>query len=388
MAHVLILGGGFGGLAAATEARRLLPDEHTVTVVSVDDRFYMGFAKLWDLGGQRPLEGGTRSLRALEDRGIELRITEVTAIDPEARRVSTADGDVGADALVVALGAVPNPAHRALLDPSGWAFDLYDGSQLPFMHQALDHVEAGAVLVTILGGPFKCPPAPYEAALLVDERLRARGVRDRVEVVVATPQPITLPAAGPDASRYVAGFLDERGIQLRTGHPVTSLVRGASGDWTAAFDDGATLGGLQIVLGVPATAPPPVLDGSGLAGPSGFIHPDRHTLETGFDGVYAIGDCTTIPNANGALPKAGVFAAAQGEVVAGRIAASLGASAAEAPTFDGHGYCFLEVPGPKVAFVEGDFYADPPEVTLSEADAEQFRRKQDYERTRLDAWLG
>ncbi len=93
-----------------------------------------------------------------------------------------------------------------------------------------------------------------------------------------------------------------------------------------------------------------------------------------------------IPTATGQLPKAGVFAAAQGEVAARNIAADLGSG--EPATFDGHGFCFLELPGQRVAFVEGNFYAEPqPDVTLTEADAAQYERKLAYERDRLHAWL-
>ncbi|MGI8794694.1 MAG: NAD(P)/FAD-dependent oxidoreductase [Acidimicrobiales bacterium] len=386
MAHVVILGGGFGGLAAANEARTLLDDEHRVTVVSADDSFYMGFAKLWDLGGVRPLADGTRSLSGLARRGIEFVHGQITAIDPSSRMVTTTSGELEADVLVVALGAGPSPAQAEMLAANPRAFDLYDGLQLEAMKTAIAGLQEGTVVVGILGGPFKCPPAPYEAAMLIDERLRSLDRRDQVELVMVTPQPITLPAAGPDASRYVASFLEERNIRLRSGAPITSVSGGdAKADRTVAIDGSESVQ-YDLFFGVPATSPPPVLATSGLAGPSGFIHPDRHTLLTEFDDVYAIGDCTAIKTANGQLPKAGVFAAGQGEVVARRIAAGL--SGQEPPTFDGHGYCFLEVPGNKVAFVEGDFYADPPDVSLSEADEAQFRRKQAYETERLDAWLG
>ncbi len=259
MSHVLILGGGFGGLAAARELRIAHP-ELEVTLVSAADEFYMGFAKLWDLARTRPLADGTRSLTALDARGVRFVHAEITAIDPARCAVETTAGSLEADALLVALGAGPSPAHRELLSGEG-AFDLYDGRELPGMHAALDAVDEGRVLVSILGGPFKCPPAPFEAALLVDERLRSRGVRDRVGVAISTPQPITLPVAGPDASRYVAGFLAERGIELFSESPVTA-VDGAERQVT--FGDGSTVD-YRVLLGVPASAPPPVVADSSLA---------------------------------------------------------------------------------------------------------------------------
>jgi sulfide:quinone oxidoreductase len=307
---------------------------------------------------------------------------DITAIDPAARSVETTDGPIEADAVLVALGAGPLPAHRALLDHDA-AHDLYDGAALPAMRDALDAIDGGRVLVSILGGPFKCPPAPFEAALLIDEALRARGVRDQVEVAISTPQAVTLPVVGPDASQYVAGFLAERGIELLAEAAVDAVDAAAQ---TVSFADGRTLD-YQALFGVPAAAVPEVVADSGLTGASGWIESDRHTLATGFDRVYAVGDCTSVPTATAALPKAGVFAAGEALVAARNIAADL--TGAEPATYDGHGYCFLELPGERVAFVEGNFYAEPrPDVVLTEADRDQFVAKQAYERDRLADWLG
>lgn len=382
MAQVVILGGGFGGLAAAHELRQLLPTDDEIVLVARDERFYMGFAKLWDLGRVRPIGEGTRSLTALNDRGVRFVQADVTAIDPGSRRVQTSAGPLAGEALLVGLGAIDAPAHVAMLEGDR-TFNLYDGNELPAMHAALDEIEEGRIAVSILGGPFKCPPAPYEAILLIDERLRERGVRDSVELTISTPQPITLPVAGPDASAYVAQHLDGRGIEVRATARVDDLDAGAG---AVTFDDGSTLD-YTLFFGVPATAPPAVVQDSPLAAESGWVMPDRKTLLTGFDRVYAVGDCTAIPNAVGQLPKAGVFAAGEAVVAAKNIAADLhGGDRAE---FDGHGYCFLELPGKQVAFVEGDFYAEPePDVTLSEADHQQFERKLAFEQERLDAWLG
>jgi sulfide:quinone oxidoreductase len=152
MASILILGGGFGGLAAAHELRARLPDNHEVIVVAADDHFYTGFAKLWDLVGTRPLEQGTASLSTLKQHGIHFVQTRVTAIDPSERRVETEAGSFSADFLLVALGA--GPAPERFLQLHGPAHDLYDANELPQMRADLAHLDAGTLVVAILGAPY------------------------------------------------------------------------------------------------------------------------------------------------------------------------------------------------------------------------------------------
>jgi sulfide:quinone oxidoreductase len=383
VAHVVILGGGFGGLAAAHELRTNHP-EIDVTLIDRRNHFFMGFAKLWDLAGTRPLTGGTRTLTRLADRGVNFVQSEISAVDPIARTVSTGEGVIEADALLIAFGAVHAPPHVAMLDGAPNAHDAYDATALDAIHADLDAVANGRVVISILGGPYQCPPAPFELALIVDERLRARGVRDQVAVTVTTPLPMSIPVAGVDASRYVAAQLGEHDIELRSDAKVKGVDAASP---SVALADGSSLD-YSVLLGVPASAAPPLVRDAGLAGESGFIEPDRFSMQTSFTRVYAVGDCTHIPNAIGALPKAGVFAAGEGTVAARNLAADLTGSG-ERATFDGHGYCFLELPGKRVAFVEGDFYAEPrPDVTLSDADHEHYVRKQQYEEERLDLWLG
>lgn len=378
MAHVLVLGGGFGGLAAAHELRRLLPDEHTITLVDRQDQFFVGFAKLWDLGGLRPLADGTRSLTSLPDHGIAFMQTDIATIDPESHTVGTADGLLHGDFVVVALGSSYDRRQVAWLTDR--AHNLYDPAALPAMRQALDGLEQGRVLVTVLGLPYVCPPAPFEAAFLVDERLRQAGRREAVEVAVAGPMPTPLPVAGADASQRLADALTGRGIELLLDRTATGVA-----DGVVRFETGEPAA-YDLLLAVPRHVPPVVVSQSALAGESGWIEPDRDTLRTGFDGFYAVGDCTLVPTAAKPLPKAGVFAEAQGLVAARNIVAEI--AGGEGATFDGHGFCFLEFPDRQAAFVEGDFFAEPaPDVTLSPPDAATFAAKQDFEQERLDAWL-
>jgi sulfide:quinone oxidoreductase len=372
MASILILGGGFGGLAAAHELRARLPDNHEVRVVAADDHFYAGFAKIWDLVGARPLEQGTASLSTLEQHGIRFVQTRIATIDPFERRIETEAGSFGADFLLVALGAGPGPER--FLKLHGPAHDLYDANELPQMRADLAHLDAGTLVVAILGAPYKCPPAPYEAALLLDEHLRDRGVRDAIELVVTTPQPMTLPAAGSDISQFVADALEDRDIELCTEQSVQAIDAR-----TVSFTGGGRLE-YALLLAVPQAVPPQVVADSPLAGEGGWIQPDRETLLTRFERVYAAGDCTASPP-----PKAGIFAEAEARVAARNIAAEIDGGPGD--RFDGTGYCFLEFPGQRASALEGHFFAQPPDVRLAEPDTETFARKQAFEAERLSDWL-
>lgn len=378
MAHVLVLGGGFGGLAAAHELRRLLPAADEISLVASHDHFYVGFAKLWDLAGVRPLADGTRSLNALEQHGIKFVRAEITEIDARSCAVETTAGRLDADGMVVALGAGYQPAHTELLGEG--AYNLYDAAALPDIHSALDGLTEGKLLVSILGAPYLCPPAPFEAALLLHEWLEAEG-RNEVEVVVSTPQPITLPVAGPDASRYLADRLTERGVTVLTEHAVEAVHPNV-----VRFGNGDSLD-FQLLLGVPAAAPPAVVADCVLAESSGWIKPDRSTFATGVERIYAVGDCTMVPTATAQLPKAGVFAEAEAKIAAANLAAEL--HGGDSTSFDGHGFCYLELPEQQVAMVEGNFYAEPkPDVRLTPPGDGSYLAKQQWEQDRLTAWLG
>lgn len=376
MAHVVVLGGGFGGLAAANELRQKLDGDHQVTVVAADDRFFVGFAKLWDLVGVRPLAAGTGHLRSLQDRNIDFVMADIIEIDPAARRVQTSAGLLHADFVVVALGAADGLGRVASLH--GSAYNLYDPGALPAMRSRLEAIDSGTVVIPVLGSPYKCPPAPYEAAFLIDERLRDRGVRDQVAVVVTTMLPATLPLAGAEVSDMVAAALADRDIELRTEHLVEEIDPHVD---KVVFTNGSSLD-YTLALAVPQAVPPAVVANSPLAGDDGWIWPDRYTAATDFEGVYAVGDCTAVKT----LPKAGAFAEAMGRVAAANIVAEItGHSPAR---YDGSGYCFLEFPEHRASTLEGHFFTEPAELTMAQPTSETYTRKQAFEADRLREWLG
>lgn len=377
MKRIVILGGGFGGLATAHELRRLRPDDEII-VVDRAAQFLVGFRKIWAIFGDGPVDAGRGALPDLEKFGIRFRQGTVTAIYPEERAVDVDGERLEADALVVALGS-----RLAVDEVPGFdehVYNLYDPQGLADVRRAVHDFEGGRVSVGVYGLPYKCPPAPYEIAITATEFFKSWGVQATVEVF--TPLPASLPIAGEAGCGVVDAHLATHGVKFLPGHHVTAVEAGAVsfGEQRLEYD---------LLLGVPPHRCPRVVQESGLAADGDWVRVDPQTLETGYEGVYAIGDVTAIMMGNGKpLPMAGVFAEGEGRVVAQRIAGAFDGRPSQA-TFDGKGGCFLEVGDGLAAIVEGEFLAQPqPRVELLPATAENVQKKEQFERQRLQEWFG
>jgi len=381
MQQTLILGGGFGGLTVATRLRDALGPDHEIVLLDRSDSFLMGSRKLWALVGLGGLDEGRRLRTLLAGRGISFEQAEITSIDPASRIVATDGGRYTGDWLVVALGAVPRPDLVPGL--AEHAHNAWDPAGVPGLVRALADFQGGRIAVVIAGVPYTCPPAPFECAMLLDDDLRGRGVRERTELTVSTLQPMLLPNAGAEGSAWLAERLAERGIGFHTGKIVHSVTAGA-----VRFEDDSELP-YDVLIGVPPHRPPAVIADSGLAAGDPWISVDPATLMTRYDRVYAIGDVTSIPLANGMfLPKAGIMAELEGERVAAAIAAQARGEP-DPPPFDGRGYCYMEMGKASATLIEGDFFAAPtPRVALGESSAEHAAEKHRFEAERLERWFG
>src|SRR5215208_2804843 len=208
MKRALILGGGFGGIAAARRLKQTLDEKDEVILVDRRDHFMVGFRKTWALVGQSTLEAGQRPLDSLSSLGIRVMRDPVTKIDPVGRAAWMGDQRLSADALVVALGAELAPELVPGLQE--YAYNVYDPQDIPRAAQALSEFQGGTLLIGVFGVPYKCPPAPYEMALLIRETLEARGVQAEVEVF--TPQPVSMPLLGQVGCDIVESRLADKGI--------------------------------------------------------------------------------------------------------------------------------------------------------------------------------
>ena len=382
---ILILGAGFGGLAAANLLRSKLDSSHQIVVIDRKAWFMMGLVKLWILEGTRGLEDSKTSLRALASRGIEYLCDEITSIDPSSKSVETANhGTFTADYMIVALGAELAP--ELVSGFSGTGYNLYNAPELPKLRERLLSLKSGHVAITIMGAPYKCPPAPFEACMIIDELLRKNNTRDSTSIAVYSPAPIALPVAGPKISESVTEMLSKRGIEFHA----SSKPKAVSGN-RLEFDNGTGVE-FAVLIGIPQHVPPQVIKESKLASgtPAGWIAVNRETLQTDFEGVYAIGDATEIKvSPTIALPKAGIFAEEEAKIVSARILNEINPDEyRDKPSFLGKGFCFMETGTGQAGYLEADFFGQQNPVLKLELPSHQnLEKKREFERSRLSEWL-
>jgi sulfide:quinone oxidoreductase len=372
--HVVILGAGFAGLELATRLSES-PGEFGVTLIDRNESFSFGFSKLDILFGRKTTADILLRYADISKEGVEFRQEHVTSIDPEQRRVTTDAATYDADILVVALGADYDLAATPGFQEGGVEYYSVAGAER--MRDVLLDFDSGKILVGILGHPFKCPPAPFEGALLLNDHFVERGRRDAVEIrtigPMAAPVPIT-----KEVSQSILDALTEREIEYVPNQHIVEidtrnrLARLASGG-SIPFD---------LFVGIPIHRAPQVLESSGLA-VDGWVPVEKTNLATRFPNVYAVGDVTALP-----MAKAGVFAEAADCVVADDVVARLRGDTLQQP-YEGAGTCYLEFGGGMVGMVEANFFGGPtPTARLVGPSRELAADKVAFAETRRERWFG
>jgi sulfide:quinone oxidoreductase len=381
--NIVLVGAGFGGLALAEQLNDVAASgAAVVTLVDRKTHFSMGFSLQWVLMGRRQPEEGMRPYRSMLAGHVRFVHDEIVAIDTAAKTVHTRTRDLPYDDLVIAAGAAMDPGRIPGLAES--SHNLCAVDHVLQLREALAEVDSGAVVIAVSATPFKCPPAPYEYALLIDEILRERGVRDRVRVVLTTPEPHPMPAAGPRIGAVVASWMADRGVELHVEHRITSVDPvGRRITYESGFElDYAVFGAMW-----PHQAPKVVRD-AGLTNEMGFVPVEFGTFKTATPDVYAVGDvaATRLPS-DKPHPKSGMFAEAQATVVGRNLAAQITGTPEEA--YPGKGACFFEMGGDMATAVEADLLPlEGPRMTMQPPSAEGLELKARFETERFARWFG
>src|SRR5215217_1885223 len=375
--HVLILGAGFAGLELATRLSETMPDAVRVTLLDRNDAFYFGYSKLEVMLGRQSADAVRLPYRDIAKDGVEFRQERVVGIDPVARRVATDVGTYDADFLVVAMGADYDMAATPGLEEGGYEYYTLAGAER--LRDALAGFDGGRVLVSVLGQPFKCPPAPFEGSFLLHEHFTQQGIRDSVEMATTFPMSRPVPVTGDVAQMFRDG-LAARNVRELPQHLVTGIDPSTR---TAQLASGETLR-YDLFIGIPKHRAPDPLAASGLA-VNGWVPVDQTNLRTRFPGVYAIGDVCTGPRT---VPKAGIFAESAAIVVADDIAAAITGGEPPAP-FGASGTCYAEFGGGLVGKVEVNFlHGDAPAAQRFEPALEYATEKEQFGAMRRARWFG
>jgi sulfide:quinone oxidoreductase len=249
-------------------------------------------------------------------------------------------------------------------------------------YEQVSQARAALLAIVIPKTPFKCPPAPCEAAMLLREAFERRGLGDKVRIAIHSVEGAPMMTAGPEMGQYIKGELAQRGIGF---FALRAIARVEAAARRIEFQDGS-VARYDLLLAVPPHVAPKAVRDAGLVNASGWIPVDAKTMQvkqpaTAND-VYAAGDVTVVPlpgrykpEVGLTLPKAGVFAEAHGRVAARQIAAKVLGRAPEG-AFDGKGFCFLETGARQAVKADGSFFELPhPVMSKRIADEAQLAEK-------------
>ena len=302
--RVVVLGAGFGGLELSTTLSEAFGDGLDVTLIDKGDAFTFGYSKLDVMFGRTTLDAVRLPYKKFLKPGVRFLQETIQSIDPVAKRVTTDRGTHEADFLILALGAdydfdaTPGMAETT---------EFYTVNGAARLGKILPTFTKGHVLIAVGGAPFKCPPAPSEAALMMHDYLTTRGIRSACEITLILPLETPVPPS-PETSQALLVAFAERNITFVADHELRSIDTQLR---VATIDDGREFP-YDLFLGVPAIRAPKILEDCGMTEDK-YVPVKPKTLETRFPDVYAIGDC-----ARQGTPKAGVFAEGAARAVASR----------------------------------------------------------------------
>ena len=373
--RVLVLGAGFGGLELTTILSEEVGDRIDLTLIDKSDTFHFGFSKFDVMFGHKTADAVKLSYQRIVKPGVKFCQETITNIDPVVKRVTTNNATYDTDILVIALGADYDIQATPGLAEGGNEFYSFRGAER--LRELLPTFSKGKVMVGVCGAPFKCPPAPSEAALLMHDYLVKKGIRNESEISIVMPFGLPIPPS-PDSSKALLHAFEERNIKFIAKHLIKFIDASRK---VAVLDDGTEMP-FDLFLGVPKHRVPDVVEESGMT-VNGWIPVEKANLKTKYQGVYAIGDVNSV-----GTPKAGVFAEGAAKVAAETIIAELGKGEQPSP-YQGNGICYVEFGDGRVGKVNVDFFSGPsPFGSYTEASVALAADKQYFGSSREARWFG
>ena len=353
MKNLVILGGGTAGTMMSAKLRRKLdPDEWAITVVDQDNQHIYQPGLLFVPFGTYRRRDVIKPRSRYIPGGVQLILEEIDVVAPQENQVRLKNGTaLNYDFLIVATGSQIVPAETEGLTGPGWQkniFDFYTLDGAMALYDALDRFQGGRLVLNTVEMPIKCPVAPLEFVFLADWYFTERGMRDKVEIVYATP--LEGAFTKPKASAMLGGLMAEKGIEVVP-------------NWNTGEVDGekrllSTWDGREmdydLLVTIPTNMGADVIERSDMGDEGNWVATDRHTLQSQIaENIFVIGDATDLPSS-----KAGSVAHFQGEVLEENLIRAIEGREL-LPEFDGHANCFVETGHGKAVLIDFNYETEP-----------------------------
>ena len=353
MKRLLILGGGTAGTMVANRLVHELEEDWKITVVDADETHYYQPGFLFIPFGIYDRQDVIKPKRDYLPSGVEVIISPIEMIEPDQNRVRITKGDrwLSYDYLIIATGSRIVPDETPGLTEHEWhksIYDFYTVDGATALRRFLRTWEGGRLVLNVAEMPIKCPVAPLEFLFLADWYFHEQGIRDNVELTLATP----LPAAftKPRAASILGDILEEKGIAVV---PEFNIER-ADPDEKAIYSYDETKVEYDLLVTVPVNMGSQLIEDSGIGDDLNFVPTDKHTLKASdFDNVFVLGDATDLPSS-----KAGSVAHFQVDVFVNNFLRYLDGLDLQ-PTFDGHANCFIESGFGKGFLIDFNYDVEP-----------------------------
>jgi sulfide:quinone oxidoreductase len=354
MKTLLVLGAGTAGTMIARKmASKLDSHDWKVILVDKDENHYYQPGFLFLPFGKYKADQVIKPKRNFVPDKVEFVISDIELIEPSANRVKlTKDSRViNYDYLVIATGVDIHPEETEGLKGAGWRkniFDFYTYEGASALYPFFEKWNGGRLVMNVVENPIKCPVAPLEFLFLADDYFTRRGIRNKVELVYATP--LSGAFTKPKSAEALGGLLAKKNIQMETDFMASEVDAGKN--ILRSYDEREVP--YDVLISVPLNKGADVIGRSGMGDDLNFVPTDKFTLQAkNFPNIWVVGDATNIP-----ASKAGAVVHFQMEYAIENMLAHMAGK--EMPgKFDGHASCYIESGFNKAFLIDFSYDVEP-----------------------------
>ena len=353
MKRIVILGAGTAGTMMLNKLSKALDlKEWKLTIVDKEEAHYYQPGFLFIPFGKYSKEDVIKPKQKFFPKGTDVIYSAIDRIDAENNSVILENQEtLTYDYLIIATGSEICPDEVEGLSDELWhksIFDFYTIEGATALAGFLKDWEGGKMVLNIAEMPIKCPVAPLEFVFLADDYFKDKGIRDKVDITLVTP--LDAAFTKPVAAKALAGFLDEKGINLVTEFNIGQVDNEQKKivSWDEREID------FDLLISIPTNMGSKAIERSGLGDELNFIPTNKHTLQSeAYDNIFVIGDATNLPSS-----KAGSVAHFESDILFENLMAAIEDKPLEA-SFDGHANCFIESGGGKGLLIDFNYDVEP-----------------------------